>query len=168
LFKKKIIYQRVYAELFWFNDNIIVGLCFYEFIRFVIDDSEYKKEKIFVHNRPNYFYHLHIMGNSIVSIEQEDVIVIEGINFKIIPNNFKIVNYYNYYDVFLDDMMQLYKLVNDNFVRFKFEYNFWCYDDKPECIQHIVDVLIDFDLFPIEICNIVFQEVVILFFENSN
>jgi len=93
-----------------------------------------------------------LVGCWMLIINQDAVVRIE---------NYPKVRLYNcQYDVFVNDRLETFKIINNKFVRFRFEYDLLRDVNKPYVVQCILDVLIELDLFPIELCNVVYQQLI--------
>jgi len=156
---------------------------------FIIDKDIYNEESFICEmndreNKLNY-----VIGKKIVCIRSNNILLIEERNVKVINNVFNIKFYNRYYDVFINDESKLYKLtstsedsmsfgnelrpilkdpfcqvlgdklIDDNFIPFCFQYDLWHNIDKPYIVQDIIDVLMECDIFPPEIHNMIYQQI---------
>jgi len=151
-----------FGILIWINDNQIVGYTHYQFVRFVIEDDIVKKSYVVPFNLGEWTP-CAMRDGTIIGMNDKKIVKIDIINnIKIINNDIDIIMYNYEYDVFISDKMLLYKMIGDCFVKFMFEYDFWRDGDKPQHMQDIIDVFIELDLFPIEIYNVVYQQMMII------
>jgi len=60
--------------------------------------------------------------------------------------------------VFIDSEMRLYRVIGSRLVSYRFEYDFWYDDDKPNNVEIIINVMMILELFPPEICNVIYCE----------
>jgi len=73
-------------------------------------------------------------------------------------NIYGLIKYNEYYGIFINNKHELYKIQNNKVIRYIHNYD-WVNDlDKPEEIEYIVRILIDFDWFPFEVINIIYQQ----------
>jgi len=158
---KRIITAVTYGYLNWLNDNKIINMYENEIKYFNLNNMQYEIEKIPLSGTYHFRVNSYVSKNRVIHIDLNEILIIEGMNVKTINNNFGINFYSISYDIFMDNKMIIYKLIDNDFIRFRFEYDIWRDDDKPEYIQYVIDVLMDCDLFPNEILNIVYQQLII-------
>jgi len=91
----------------------------------------------------------------------ETILIINNGNVIVIENKYHVKVYSHYYKVFVNSELLTFRIVNCCLVPFVFTYDFWYDDDKPEYVNNIIDVLIELDLFPIELCNLVYPHLII-------
>jgi len=169
--KRKFNLGDVRGFLFWLNNDAVGYLTSGIFRRFILTRSSYVKQKIPFPESEWFYNDLYIVEDCIFCFQDyyhERMLLIKGNKTKVINNNFGIIFYNSHYDVFVNNRLKLYKLTNNAIVRFKFGYDLWHDIDKPEYIQYVIDVLLDCILFPVEICNVVYQQLVVLFFKIGN
>jgi len=65
--------------------------------------------------------------------------------------------YNQHYDMFVDSNMNLYKIHGNKLIKFHFEYDIWYDIDKPEQIHNIITTMMELQIFPNEIYNVVYQ-----------
>jgi len=104
-----------------------------------------------------------IIVRNVVYMWNDDVILIfDNGHITIIKNHFKVQIYSNYYDVFIDCKFRKFRICDGKLTPYKFNYDYWRDFDKPEIIQFMIDMLIDLDLFPLEIYNELYHAFVII------
>jgi len=90
----------------------------------------------------------------------DTVIVVDGYMIFELKNTSRITMYNSYYDVFLNSKLQMFKIINNEFVPFRFQYDLWYDVDKPQYVEYVIDALNECNLFPNEIYNIVYHQLI--------
>jgi len=88
--------------------------------------------------------------------------IIEGSNINTIKNTVDIRIYNHYYDVFINSKLQLFRIIDNQIIRARLNYDLWRDIGIPKSIEVTIDVLIELELFPPEIYNIVYQNLLII------
>jgi len=74
-----------------------------------------------------------------------------------IDNSYGIEVYNSRYNVFVNNKFQLFRIVNGKLVRYVHQYDLWNDSEYiPDVLVIVLDVLVDLELFPNEICNIIY------------
>jgi len=101
-----------------------------------------------------------VVCNDIIYLwNTQHIWIIEGNNVAKIDNEYQIEIYNFQFDVFINSRLQLFRIVGGKLVRYQHYYDFWNDLDKPDWVVNVMDVLMTLELFPNEICNIVYSEV---------
>jgi len=141
------------------NDNIIEVQCckdlvinfkFYNLelkLTSVVDDFEHKFtiNNLTVRNNTMYAW-----NDSHIMIYVDHVVWIK--------NSVDVQIYNNYYNIFMNNMQQMFRIVDYKIVQFHFKYDMWRDVDQPVFITNCVTMLIEMDLFPPEISNIIYEQ----------
>jgi len=146
----------VNVEKKWlFDEDYFDKIKIYDLDRFgecVIDISKYRIKysgnKVAVQERNVFMFDF----DTIIAIIGDEVIVIK--------NYYHIEVYSHHFGVFIDRYMRTFKIIDGKLVRHKLKCDYWCDDDRPDNVIVIVNVLMELYLFPIEICGIIYCELV--------
>jgi len=161
-YNTKLEIETFHGHMYWVDDNKILGIRYFDnYAKYFIIDKKVCNEKIFIcPPNENISEQNYVIGNKCVCIRYNNILLIEDENVKIVDNVFNIKFYNRCYDVFISDETKMFKLIDDHFVLYCFQYDLWRDTDKPNVVQDIVDALIECDLFPPEIYNVIYQQII--------
>jgi len=156
--KKKTTIEGINSNLDWINDNELIAFYDGYIVRFIVHKNEKVKHNIGRINNCEVF-NFYSTEKCTICVSNFRILFINRDNIEIINNDLDIRLYNRYYDLFLDTKEKLYRFVDNRFI--KFEYDLLRDSDKPQHVQDIMDVIMMLYLFPIEICNVVYQQLMI-------
>jgi len=79
-------------------------------------------------------------------------------NINCIDNMYQVCTYNTYHNAFIDNGMRLYKLSGNQLVRYNLVYDYWWDVEIPNYVNEIIQTLIELELFPHDIINVVYQQ----------
>jgi len=77
-----------------------------------------------------------------------------------IKSNNRIIGYSNLYKVFIDKNNELFRIQDNRFVRYKLKYDYWRDVGIPYDICEIIQIMIGFELFPLDVINEIYCQIV--------
>jgi len=159
---QEVEFEAFDGQLLWRNDAEIIGFNNNngDFIRLIFSKNSVKEIRCEPINLfDNYTAHL-TRDDIVICIHDKRIVVIDDISFREVKNKFDIQFYNHFYDIFIDQKLKMYKIVDNKFERFNFEYDLLRDNDQPKYLHYVIDVFLDLFLFPIEICNVIYQQLI--------
>jgi len=93
--------------------------------------------------------------------DDSKILIIDKLyNITSITNNYQVEIYNKYHNMFFNNKLETYQIKNGSLVIHSISNDYWNDTFIPEYINNIIQILIEFELFPNEIINIVYQQVV--------
>jgi len=160
--KYNIIKFNQYGYCYWLNGQLVAIL--QGDLNYVCAFNFYNLELKLVHTVDNFKHkftlnNLSVSGNKIYAWNERHIMIyIDHVVW--IKNRIGITIYNQYHDIFLNNKGHMFQIINYVIVPFCFQYDIWRDVDPPVMIINCIDVLIELELFPAEICNIVYKLVI--------
>jgi len=155
---------REYGYVLWKNNYEFVEFSYtYKYICSVtVFDLNFKpKRAINIAKYKIYHYEPSItISNEIIHIlSYFSILIIDTDNnmIKSILNNHRIILFNSHYDVFINDILEQFKIQGSELVPYKHKYDIWNDLDKPRKVENIIDVLICLDIYPDDIINVIYR-----------
>jgi len=82
------------------------------------------------------------------------------LNIIVLANIYSITHYIQHYGVFINKDFASFRYCGGEIIRHKFSYDYWRDTEKPENIEKIIFTLIEIDLFPLDVCNIIYGQLI--------
>jgi len=154
-----------YGDMFyeWFNENEFVKISYEEWTYYdLVEFIDLNFQSLIEHEISRYELSSRVqniaVGNNVLYLWfNKRILAINKTSVIEIQHYCNIEAYNKYNDLFVDSNLGLYKIRNGKLMRFRFEYDIWRDIDKPEQIHIIIATIMDLDMFPNEIYNIIYQ-----------
>jgi len=114
--------------------------------KFNVDHHLVLFENKMVHNNKIYIWDRHKM----IIVDENCAYCIQNIPYAVV---------YNYkYNAFINSRHQLFRIAGNKFVECGFEFDFWNDTDIPNVLNIVMLILMDMDILPNEICNVIYKQ----------
>jgi len=166
-------YGSALPSIYWKNSNNIhnqvIGISCYDFCIYLVWIYSSDLKPIKVVNIYDYGINVKLCGKFIhnIAVIDDNIYIWDNNWILIIKPNYNVVRIKNFpkivifnfqYGIFINSVLKMFKIIDNKFIQFRFEYDLLYDVNIPYIVKLIIGVLIDLELFPIEIGNVVYQQ----------
>jgi len=111
-----------------------------------------------------------IVGNRKISFDNDFLYLITNNLVIVVDSLFDVIEIQNEYDiigfsithhVFVNKSYHLFRIVNGKFTKYVMQYDFWSDNNIPKTVHDKVEILVDLELFPSELINEIYRQLIL-------